>query len=108
MAKWILMVETNSTDMAREAEFNEWYDKIHLPDVLENPGFIRATRYENTEPSEGKGKFLAIYEIEADDISSAMKSLGDTMAKKRAEGRFSELLALVSRGVYRQISSLSK
>ena len=68
MAKWLLIVETNCTDATRETEFNEWYDKTHLPDILETQGFMKATRYENTKPSEGKGKFLAIYEIEANDI----------------------------------------
>ena len=108
MAKWILVVETNSADAAREAEFNEWYDKTHLPDVLETQGFLGASRYENTEPAEGKAKFLAIYEIEADDVGEVMKRHSDNMTKKRAEGRFSELLTVVSRGIYRQTSSLSK
>jgi hypothetical protein len=34
MAKWLLIVETNCSDPARESEFDEWYDRIHLPDVL--------------------------------------------------------------------------
>jgi len=54
MARYILVVESNCADPAREAEFNEWYDKTHLPDILETPGFVRATRYENTEPAAGK------------------------------------------------------
>lgn len=97
-----------AADAARESEFNKWYDKTHLPDVLETPGFIRATRYENTEPAEGEAKFFATYEIETDDIDGAMKALNDNMARKRAEGRFSKLLMRVSRGLYRQTSSLSK
>ncbi len=108
MAKWLLVVESNCADAAREAEFNEWYDKTHLPDVLETPGFIRATRYENTEPAEGKAKFLAAYEIETNDIDRFMKKHNDNVARKRAAGRFSELLVIVSRGLYRQISSLSR
>ena len=108
MTKWLLVVETNYADAAREAEFNEWYDKIHLPDVLETPGFIRAIRYQNTEPSEGEAKFLATYEIETDDIDGFMKAHNDNMARKRAEGRFSEPLVVVSRGFYRQMSSVSK
>ena len=108
MAKWLLVVETNSADATRETEFNEWYDKVHLPDVLQTPGFIRATRYENTEPSEGKAKFLATYEIETNDIAAFMKAHNENMVRKRAEGRGSKLLVLVSRGVYREISSLSK
>ncbi|MFC1977133.1 DUF4286 family protein [Chloroflexota bacterium] len=108
MAKWMQIVETNCADAARETEFNEWYDKTHLPDVLETPGFIRATRYENTNPSEGQAKFLATYEIETDDIDSFRKASADNMAKKRAEGRFSELLVMVSRGLYKQIGSVSR
>ena len=108
MAKWLLVVESNCADTAREAEFNEWYDKTHLPDVLETPGFIRATRYENDEPSEGEAKFLATYEIETDDIDTFIKAHNDNMARKRAEGRFSELLVVVSRGFYRQTSSISR
>jgi len=108
MTKWLLVIETNCTDAARETEFNEWYDKTHIPDVLETHGFIRATRYENTEPSEGEAKFLATYEIETDDVDGFMKAHTDNMTKKRAEGRFSVLLVLVSRGFYRQVSSVSR
>ncbi len=108
MAKWIYVVATNCADAAREAEFSEWYEKTHMPDVLESPGCIRATRYENIEPLEGEAKFFAVYDIEADDIGEAMKTHRDNMDRKRAEGRFSELLVLVSRGVYKQICSISK
>ena len=108
MAKWILVVETNCADAARETEFNEWYDKTHIPDVLETPGFIRATRYENTESSEGEAKFFATYEIETDDVDAFIKAHTDNMTRKRAEGRFSELLVLVSRGFYRQLNSISR
>ena len=108
MAKWLRVVKTNCADVVREAEFNEWYDKTHLPDVLETPGYIRATRYENIEPSEGEAKYLALYEIETDDINAVMKASRDNMDKKRAEGRSSELLVGVSRDNYRQLSSLSR
>ena len=108
MAKWLLVVETNCADAAREGEFNDWYDKTHLPDVLQTRGFIRATRYENTEPSAGKAKFLATYEIETDDIDRFLKAHSDNMSRKRSEGRFSKLLQVVSRGFYKQISSVSR
>ncbi len=108
MAKWLLVVETNCVDAAREVEFNEWYDKIHLHDVLRTPGFIRATRYESTSPSEGKAKFLATYEIETEDIGETMKANRDNMSRRRAEGRYSELLKVVSSTVYRQIGGLFK
>ena len=41
---WLMMVTTKSTDTAREAEFNDWYDDIDIPDVLAVPGYMRARR----------------------------------------------------------------
>ena len=108
MDKWITIVGTNCADPAKEKEYNDWYDNIHLPDVLETPGFIGATRYENTAPQEGEAKFLAIYEIETDDIAAFSKANMENMAKKREAGRISDLLVIVSRGQYKQISSMYK
>ena len=109
MAKWLYIVETNCTDATREVEVHEWYNKIHIPDILETPGFIRATRYENIDPAAGKGEFLSIYEIETDDIDTVMKTHRENMDKKRAEGRLGgRPLVQLSRAVYRQISSVSK
>ncbi len=108
MDKWIILVGTNCSDPAQEKEFNDWYDNTHLPDVLETPGFIRATRYENTSPQEGGAKFLALYEIETDDIDGLMKANSENMAKKREAGRISDLMVIVSRGQYKQIGSMYK
>jgi len=44
MARWVNLVETNFGDPLREKEFNEWYDRMHLPDILETPGFVAARR----------------------------------------------------------------
>jgi hypothetical protein len=107
MAKWLLVVYTECADPSREAEFNEWYDKTHLPDVLETPGFVRATRYVNTDPEAGQGKFLATYEIETEDIERTMVTLRERLAKLRETGRYSDLLVRVSLAVYREISSLT-
>ena len=81
MAKWIMAVTTNCTDMSREAEFHKWYDGTHLPDILETPGFVRATRYENAEPGEGEARFLAVYEIETDDIQRVIKAHNENMER---------------------------
>lgn len=102
MAKYIQVVGTNCTDPAREKEFNEWYDKTHLPDVLETPGFVRATRYEHNSPKEGDAKYLAVYEIETDDLAAFQKASGENIAKKREAGRFIDCLGIVSAALYKQ------
>jgi hypothetical protein len=108
VAKWFLLGYTDSADPSREEEFNKWYDEIHLPDSLKLPGFISATRYVNTDPNAGPGKFLAIYEIESEDIDKTMGVVQENMGKLREQGRISELLVIVSIATYRQISYLAR
>ena len=104
MEKWVYIVYTNCLDPAREKEFNDWYDKVHLPDVLETRGFRRATRYEKREPAEGEGKFLALYEVETEDMEQTMARHQENVAKKREQGRMTDLVRVVSRALYKQIS----
>ncbi|UCC59960.1 MAG: hypothetical protein JSV02_09540 [Dehalococcoidia bacterium] len=105
MEKWLLVVESNSNDPAREKEFNEWYDNVHLPDVLATPGIIRATRYANDNATEGQGKFLAFYEIETTDAPQVLADLNNGMVKWTEQGRITELLSIAGGGLYRQITT---
>jgi len=108
MERWLLTVESNCCDPSREQEFNEWYDNVHLPDILETPGFVRAIRYENTNPAEGQGKFIAIYEIETDDLASTLTKFDEIINARAKQGRMSDLVAAVGGGLYRQISAPAK
>ncbi len=105
MPKWLLTVESNAADPSREKDLNDWYDNIHLPDILETPGFVRAYRYENTAPSEGRGKFVAMYEIETDDFDKTMVEFTEKVNSKAAEGRMSDALVAVGGDLYRLITS---
>src|SRR5689334_16980919 len=40
-----LLVVTVEIDPAVEAEWNRWYDTVHLPDALRCPGVLRGRRY---------------------------------------------------------------
>ena len=106
--KWIVLVEGNCTDSAREDEFNDWYNLVHLPDMMETPGIVNAVRYENVDPVEGRGKYLAAYEVETDDLQSVFAANREQMEQKRAEGRISELLEVVSVTSFRQAYALSE
>ena len=103
MEKWLFVVETNCANPAREKEFNEWYDKVHVPDVLEARGIVGARRFVIQEPAQGRGKFLALYEVETDNIGKTMAALQEHMTKKREQGRHSDLVSVAFRGVYKQI-----
>jgi hypothetical protein len=105
MAKATVLVFTNCADPARENEFNEWYDNTHVPDVLETPGFVGCTRYELIgDPGPGQGKFLAVYEVESDDLPSTMAGLQQRVAALAAQGRIIDSIRLVSFTPWRELS----
>ena len=70
MATHRLVVFSNAVP-GKDAEFSDWYDKVHLKEVLEVKGIRAAQRFEvgETQIMEGTpppGRYLAIYEIEGD------------------------------------------
>lgn len=103
MQRWVAQVETNCTDPNREKEFNEWYAQIHLHDMLEIPGFLRATRYEAVNPAAGQPKFMTIYEVETDDLNQTMAAAGEQMKRVTEAGRMSDLGVVAGIRLYRQI-----
>jgi hypothetical protein len=105
MERWLLTVESNCADPSREGEFNKWYDTIHLADMLETPGVVGASRYENSNPAEGQGKFLAMYEIETENLEQTMAAVGEKVNKVIEQGRMSELAVILGGGLYRQITA---
>ncbi len=79
MARHFMLVLTNPVE-GREDEYNEWYNHTHLGEVLGVEGFVAAQRFEINALSEGGPfKYLAIYEIEADDPSTIVDKLTQAM-----------------------------
>ena len=77
MTKYTFVVLSNPT-AGKEAEYNEWYNGQHIPDVRNVPGFVRAQRFKLADAQMGKHnphKYLAIYEIETDDLAGALAEL---------------------------------
>ena len=108
MAKYIFFAYSDCADPAREKEFNDWYNEVHVPDMLETPGMIRATRWENVHPrGNPRKKYIAMYEIETDDIKKFDEMMRETGKKSKQKGRLSELVVLdppeVPRVLYKQI-----
>lgn len=74
MAKYILVVGTNATP-GNDAEFNKWYDEVHIPEVCAIPGVTGAKRYEADSAAPGERPYLAIYELETDDPNNVLAEL---------------------------------
>ncbi len=61
-----LYVVMMDVDPDKEAEFNEIYDREHIPLLLQVPGVRRATRYATSTP--GMPRYAAIYELDSPDV----------------------------------------
>lgn len=71
--KFIQIVFSNPLD-GKDDEFNEWYDNVHIPDLLAIPGMLSAQRYNLKDAQiyhmEGSSapahRYAIIYEMEGD------------------------------------------
>lgn len=86
MKQYKLLVYSNFTP-GKEAEYNRWYDEVHIPDVLQVPGFKAASRYK-LAPDTAEGAthgYCAIYEFESDNLAATLGELGG----RAGDGRMS-------------------
>ena len=62
-------------DRSRDDEWNEWYDDVHIPDILAVDGFVAATRWKLVTPTPFGANYLALYDVHG-DVEAAQKNLG--------------------------------
>ena len=74
MAKWILHVESRPSSADTADDYHDWYNNTHLPEIVAVGGFLSAKRY---EPDDEGGAYLAIYEVETDDIVATRALITD-------------------------------
>ena len=78
MPKYNLIALTNPKEGQDDA-FNDWYTNEHLPDVLKLPGVVAAQRFKMSDTQHRPGpfewKYMAVYEIEIDDIKTTLNKL---------------------------------
>lgn len=75
--KTLYLVRSNPVE-GKEIEFNEWYENIHLDEVLQIPGFKTAQRFElhetQMQPDQSHAH-IAIYELDSDDVASTLQNI---------------------------------
>jgi hypothetical protein len=78
-----------------EAEFNEWYDKEHIPALAAVPGVLCARRFRGT----GNRKYVALYHLETPDVveSEEWKKARQSDWTSRLQPHFRDHLRLVLR-----------
>jgi len=79
MSRFLFVVFTAPKE-GREDEYNEWYDGRHLNDTLGVPGIISGERFVLADvdaPGTELPKYLALYEIETEDIAEIPRALAE-------------------------------
>ena len=84
MPKGIMVVQSDPVDPAHEDDYNDWYDNTHVPEICAVPGFVSARRYK--VHGAGSPAYLAIYEIDADDLEVPLAELRARRAAGRSRG----------------------
>jgi hypothetical protein len=86
-----MMIALTNPVAGREAEFNQWYDDVHVKDLVAVPGIVAAQRFVLV-PSDAMGaqpyQYVAMYQLEGD-----VESVRAAMASTRSERFVSESLA---------------
>ncbi|MCU4182907.1 hypothetical protein K6U06_00910 [Acidiferrimicrobium sp. IK] len=90
MPKGILVVESSPEGADRDREYNEWYDGTHIGEICAIPGVTGARRYRLHGTEGDVPTYLAVYDLEADDLGAPLVE----MAQRSADGRLSPPKAL--------------
>jgi hypothetical protein len=83
MAKHVLIALTSPVE-GKEAEYNSWYNEVHIPEILSVPGITSARRFRIKVaqiPGAPASKYVAIYEVETDNLGATLKALGEVTSE---------------------------
>jgi len=80
----------------REAEFNEWYDKEHIPALAAVPGVLCARRFRGVS---GNRRYVALYHLAAPEVQASpeWKAARSSAWTSRLQPHFRDHLRLVCR-----------
>lgn len=81
----IQLVFSNAKE-GRDEEFNDWYDNVHVPDLLAIPGVLSAQRYDLLETAINRDpampapahRYLCVYEMEG-DVDAIMAKIQESV-----------------------------
>jgi hypothetical protein len=89
----VLMVYSDPSSPDLEDEYNRWYHETHLPEVIDVPGFVAASRYRVTavnmlnEPWVVSQRYLAVYELDRSDPEQIAASHAELSRRVREGDR---------------------
>lgn len=106
--KTYLLVFSNPLE-GKEAEYKEWYTKVHLHEVVAVKGFESAQLYRLTKEQvndEQSHKYVAMYGLENDDVGGSIQRLNAAIPTMRLDPVMD--IASVRMSVFQSVSDVVK
>ncbi len=91
MPRYKMLTMSRPTE-GREDEYNDWYQNVHLQEIVALDGFRTARRYRLAKEmrEEGIYPYVAVYEVDAPDADAAVTEL--TTAAREGRINMSEAI----------------
>ena len=80
MPRALYTVHSQPSSPEREDEYNDWYDNVHLGELLAVPGTVSARRYRRAAPQmtpqpEGGHRYITVVERDVEDVPAAIADM---------------------------------
>ncbi len=79
---WVL-----PNDPTREAEWTDWYDREHVPDMMDSGAFAAATRWERSPRVAHGANHITLYDVAHESVDTAVQLSAAVMPGIVAAGR---------------------
>lgn len=82
MAESALLAYASPASPEQEQQFNDWYESVHIPQVLEVlPEVVNVTRYRLVDPSgrDSGPRYLSVFEMRGNDVAAAAHAMGSAI-----------------------------
>ena len=99
----LIFALTNCANPEKEAEFNRWYNHIHLPDASAPGIFVNPMRLANADPKPGEPGYLAMGECTWDDVSAAWEVQQQQSPSRQNPERMSPLVDVQLVGLFKKL-----
>jgi hypothetical protein len=98
MSDHLLVVFSNPAQ-GKDKEFNDWYNRKHIPDVLNTPGVVSGRRYLRSPQAEG--------DQDAASASPAPDTVQQYMAIWELEGELDDVMGNIARALEEGLMDIS-
>jgi hypothetical protein len=76
MPRYLIQFESRALP-GQDEVFIRWYDHVHMPDVLAQPGFLSCHRFRVVSATDASPRYVAMYEVQTENPQAALRELYD-------------------------------